>query len=76
MQSLFTFSLPLATATGHFAAAPLPSSTTVQGSILATKQEPAAKHTYKPREYASLATHRAQVLAQRRTAIRSSAKRW
>ena len=76
MKSLFTFSLPLATATGRCAAIQLPSSANAPTAVLTTKEELAAKHTYKPREFSTLATHRAQVLAQRRATIRTSAKRW
>ncbi|MBO0357189.1 hypothetical protein J0X19_04480 [Hymenobacter sp. BT186] len=67
------FQLPVAPAAGTSLAAHLTGAVSVIQPPVAA---PPAQHEYKVRQMASHATHRAQVLAQRRTTIPSSAKRW
>ncbi|WP_022822163.1 hypothetical protein [Hymenobacter norwichensis] len=67
------FQLPVAAAAGTSVASQLTGAvSTIQPPVAAQP----AHQEHKVRQMASLATHRAQVLAQRRNTIPSSAKRW
>ncbi|HEX8424905.1 hypothetical protein [Hymenobacter sp.] len=79
MKSFFSaFQLPVATATGGGLTVPLAAAFPAVTPFISqsTSSKPAVQQAHKARKMASLATHRAQVLAQRRTSIPASAKRW
>ncbi|GAA3948506.1 hypothetical protein [Hymenobacter algoricola] len=76
MKLPFTaFQLPLAAATERASTVWLPGRTAWSTEI-STAPRSTARQEHKVRQLTSLTEHRAQVLTQRRTPVRTSAKRW